>query len=217
MDKTPDPEAGKSIMGRTTTGGRNLPSDQDVCRAAGMNEADFDDCVKKRSDARRDKLQPAISSAFGTANRAFELLADLKPLGPADDPVLKDLKKRHAQLMAENIFGAPISMPAVKDAVGDMRTAFALPNLFLVSELNPQCPLTAFTVPIAPRIRLCPAFFDLGTSAQANLLLREAAHFVGVSNAAGDSPCPTKTCSDACGNSKNGEAWVRLVKCVARI
>ena len=218
MDKSPEPEAGKSIMGHSTTGGRNLPSDIDVCRVAGKtNAADLADCVTKRSESRRTMLQPAISMAFGKANRAFELLSNIKPLGPADDPKLIELKQKRAMTMAQNIFGAPMSTTRLKDAVSDMRTAPASPNLFPVSELSADCSRLAFTVPQAPRIRLCPAFFALGTSAQADLLLREAAHFVGESDGASDAACATKDCADTCGSSNNAEAWVKFVNCVSTI
>jgi hypothetical protein len=218
MDKTPEPEAGKSIMGSSTTGSRNLPSDIDVCRVAGKtNAADLADCVEKRSESRRTMLLPAISIVFGKANRAFELLSNIKPLGPADDPALIELKQRRAMSMAQNIFGAPMSMTRLKDAVGDMRVAPALPHLFPVSELSPDCSRVAFTVAQAPRIRLCPAFFTLGAAAQADLLLREAAHFIGESDGSSDAACSTKDCADPCGSANNAEAWVKFVNCVSRI
>jgi hypothetical protein len=217
MKKAPEPEAGKSIMGKPTTGMRNLPSDVDVCRVAGQKNAAFDDCLKKRAEGRAIRLQPAISGAFGKAHRAYELLSGIKPLGPADDPALMGLKQRRATLMAQNIFGAPVSMAILKDTVSDMRTAPALPNLFPVSELSAQCSRIAFTVDFAPRIRLCPAFFALGSGAQTDLLLRESAHFVRVSDGTSDSPCPTKDCADPCGNLNNAEAWVKFVSCVSSI
>lgn len=217
LKKTPDPSAGISIMGKSTTGGKNLPSNQDVCRVTGATGTDFDDCVKKRADALRNKLQPAISDASITAFRAFQLLSNIKPAGPADDPALQDLKQRRAAGIAANVFGASLQMKAVTDRVDDMRWAVALPNVFLVSELNPQCSKTAFVVPIAPRIRLCPAFLGLSTRDQADLLLREAAHFVGATDGTADSPCSSKSCSDTCGGSNNGEAWGQFVRCVSKI
>lgn len=217
LDKTPDPGAGTSIMGSSTTGDRNLPSDLDVCRVTGATGSDLDDCVKKRGDALRSKLQPALSDASVAAYRAYERVSNIKPLGPADDPALEDLKRKRAASIATNLFGAALSMQTLSDTISDMRWAVALPNLFLVSELNPKCSATAFVVPIAPRIRLCPAFLGLTTTGQADLLLREAAHFVGASDGTADSPCSSQSCSDPCGGSNNAEAWVRFVRCVSKI
>jgi hypothetical protein len=217
MDKTPDPQAGKSIMGQSTTGGRNLPSDEDVCRVAGAGPADFDACVEKRAEARRAALQPAVSRAFVMTFRAYELLSNSRPANPAEDIGLRDLKRRRAAGMALNVFGAPVSLSFARDVFDDMRFALAATNLYLVSELEPQCSQTAFTVAHFPRIRLCPAFLGVATAVQADLLLREAAHFVGASDGTADAPCSGSDCADPCGDSNNAEAWARFVKCVAGI
>jgi hypothetical protein len=215
MDRTPDPAAGKSIMGKSETGARNLPSDQDVCRVAGLRDADYDSCLEKRAEARRARLQPPISSAFVETFRAFELLSAIRPENPAEDPADVRLKRAQAAHLGRTIFGAPIALSNAADVVGDMRFALALPNLFLVSELSPECARVAFTVSLAPRIRICPAFFDLGLADQTSVLLREAAHFVRVSDGTTDAACAS--CGDTCGGKNNAEAWGRFVTCVAVI
>jgi hypothetical protein len=216
MKKSPEPMAGISIMGETTTGGRNLPSDEDVCRVTGASGAAFDACVKTRSDARRAALQPALSRAFVLAYRAFEILSDMRPENPAEDPQLRGLKRKRAALMVENVLGEPMAPSDAAEKVGDLRAVFALPNLFPVSALDPRCSDTAFTVSLAPRIRICPDFFLMLTEDQADLLLREAAHFLGLSDGTGDFACPASGCGP-CGDSNNAEAWARLVKCLANI
>jgi len=209
MKKGPDPEGRKSIMG-----GRNLPMDDDVCRVAGKTGAALDECIKKRSDARRDKLQPAVSDAFGAMWRTYSTLTNITPINPAEDPAQRGLKEARAGQIADTLFGGTVDLPFAAQTVGDMRLAPSLPNLFFVSELNPQCSDKAFTVPIAPRIRLCPTFLELGKRDQADLLLREAAHFVGVSDSKSDMPC-AGDCTTACGDSSNGNAWMRFVRCVS--
>ncbi|MET3653950.1 hypothetical protein [Dyella japonica] len=60
---------------------------------------------------------------------------------------------------------------------------------------------------VTPALRPSPG----GTS------LREAFHIAGASGASDDKHFATAECNDACGDTGNAEAWVRLTRCVAEI
>lgn len=201
------------------------PLDDDVCRVAGKKtKADLDACVKQRTDARNKVLGPALGTAANWAHRAHGRLSGIVPPSPAEpgakpgEPTVQDLIQARANSMARQLFGQPVALSEMANRIGATRLELTLWNLQMASALVEGCDTSPVVSQMdRPRLRLCPEFLRLGQPQQAQALLREAFHVTGTGSASDDKPCATAECNDACGDTGNAEAWVRLTRCVAEI
>ena len=198
------------------------PVDDDVCRVAGKTKkADLDACVAQRTDARVKLIGPAVGKAASWAFKAHARLAGIErdsPLDKPGEPTTEELIRRRAASMAEVLFGKAVGMSGVADNIGDTRTQLMIRNIQMASALVEGCDSSPVVSQLGiPRLRLCPAFLQLGHLDQARALLRESFHIGGIGEAGKDAPCSTAGCDDACGDAGNAEAWVRLTQCVAEI
>jgi hypothetical protein len=198
------------------------PLDDDVCRVAGKTKkADLDACVAQRTDARTKLIGPAVGKASSWAFKAHARLAGIERDSPLDvpgEPTTQELIRRRAASMAQQLFGKAVAMSGVADNIGDTRTQLMFRNIQMASALVEGCDSSPVVSQLGiPRLRLCPTFLLLGQLDQARALLRESFHIDGIGDASKDAPCTTAGCGDACGDTGNAEAWVRLTQCVAEI
>lgn len=184
--------------------GENLPLDDDICMVAGnRTRVDIDACAQKRSAAREGRLKPGLDKARDRATKADAALA---------------AKPKEALDVAQRVFGKTMAPAALAAPLKALPAHLAMGNLHLVSRLTAGCESGPTLLnATAPRIRLCPAFLDLGEEAQAQALLDEALHAAGIGSTTGEADCAKPGCAQPCGSDANAKAWARFVDCGARL
>lgn len=192
------------------------PLDDDVCTVAGL---DVGKCVATRQNTRA--ASDIRAKAFSLCFKVRNILSGILPASPFDKPdevSENDLKKSQAETIATALFGK-VSMEQVTDIIRDMQYRLT-PGLLisLADAADKECAdKETFTVNRTPPLNFCPQFFPMGEKEKIDIVLREAARMVKLSDRPSETLCATTECGKSCGGFNNADDWVKFIHCISAL
>jgi hypothetical protein len=121
-------------------------------------------------------------------------------------------------MLARRLFDERPDMDGVAETVRRIRDVISTSSVPVdcAADSDSLCgSFQAYVVNSRPPIHLCPSFFDRGVDEQANILIHEAAHLVGIGEPEGESYCAVFDCQTSCGGFDVADSWAHYIHCLS--
>jgi hypothetical protein len=162
-------------------------------------------------------FEAARKKAAIRAQVAASRVAGVVPPVPGRDTA--GTARMRAEMLARRLFDERPNMDGVAEIVRRIR------DVISTSSIQVNCPSgtdslcgnlrRAYVVGGRPPIHLCPSFFNQSVDDQANTLVHEAAHLVGIGEPEGEMYCGFFDCETSCGGFDTADAWAHYIHCLS--